>query len=524
MSALIGQKHRAEDVWALPGIGLQVVIRAALDCGDEEFQGIIAGHRIDITDRGEELVAEVEHRLAGELSPSMATRWQLSDGQVQEVPSNKIRFNAGDDTLASAAAATLGSRKARVFDSDVGARRWTVADVLGYLIATAVPPQVEAPSLQELERLAGGIDVDSMNLTGLTVGEALIRVSRLGGLEMRSARRGLGLVFYRPGRQGRRRTVRLQPAGEKLSQDKSNLWRGQIHVRRRPSRPGVLALGEHKRYESTFYLAKGWDPSLETSRWRDLVRSESGNWPLVAQVYRKWVLNEHGWYSGSPWYLPTHSFSDISAEDFTLNIPRELLPTLSAGSNGRSLGVVVEVRCGTGASWKRWRGPLWVSRDECAIYFGGDALPADFFQAAVEDEAAARVTATVEADVRLVAEIKGDRGMARQIIDISNRAAWRQVHSDSIFHNADGLGQPGERDDSQLLEHIARRHAEGAALATEAELVLGWVDTSFHVGDIVERVDGRVLELASNLDAKPFLQSVRHDFGPGQTTTLIVSG
>jgi len=45
---------------------------------------------------------------------------------------------------------------------------------------------------------------------------------------------------------------------------------------------------------------------------------------------------------------------------------------------------VLEVRYAPGGQWHQWRGPLWVSRDECAVYLGGDSLPAEFFRAAAD--------------------------------------------------------------------------------------------------------------------------------------------
>ena len=351
-----------------------------------------------------------------------------------------------------------------------------------------------------------------------------MKVAQRGGLAVRSAREGLGLVFYQPGRGGRRRNIRLQRGGSSLALHKSNLWRGQITFHKRPSRRGVIALGEHKHYESTFQLQPGWDTTRETSRWRDIVRSQSPDWVSVANVYRKWVLNEHGWYCDGPWNLQAHDFSDISETDFPLRVARTFLPCLSRDIAGGSMGFVLEVSCDDGASWQRWMGPVWVSNFECAIYLGGDALPGEFFQASVAGQATARITATVAADVRLSAQITPDQAWGRKIVDYSQQAAWRSVHTGSVLYGNNELGQPAERDDSQLLEDLARRHATVVSAGTDARVELGWVDTSYHVGDVVERIEGREIELSSNPDNMPFVQSVRHDLGPGQRTELIISG
>ena len=494
------------------------------DLGLVLLVGLVAGHSFVIDEDGESFLAECEHLLASSLNQRISSLWKLNGNSAVEVKQAKVLFNASQNALASTAVATLNGRQCRLFDSSFDAQPWSVADALGYLLAESVPNDIETPSLAELDALAGNIDLGRLDVTSKTAAEALATVARLAGLELRSARHRRGLVFYRPGEQGKRRRIRLQTPGSTLSLAKSNLWQSRIHLRRRPSRRGLLLLGQRKQYESTFELEKGWDASLETSRWRDFVRSKSGNWPKVADVYRKWVLNEHGWYSSNPWNLAIHSFEDINSDDFSTRAARKFLPCLSTDKQGQSLGVVVEIRLGLGAAWRRWRGPLWTSKDECAIYLGGNELPGEFFQACVNNDASIRVTAVVEADARLVAEVDGDINAPRDVIDFSTRAAWRSIHSSSIFRDAEGVGTPAERDDSNLLNRLAARHAETASKAIEAELTLGWIDASIYVGDIVERIDGRAFELSSNPDRRPFVKSVQPDFGEKQTTHLLVSG
>jgi len=517
------QSKRLENTGALPPIGARVAIVPADSSGGCEFVGAVTGHSLQVSGDSEQLAAEAQHQLALELGRIISDRRHIEEGQAVLVKDQRVCFNAGRDGLASAETVAFGTREARLFDTRATARRWSVADALAYIIATSVPQDIETAGVAELVSLAGDLDPGTIDITGLTIGEALVRVAQRGGLVVRASRRGRGLVFYRPGRQGRSRILQLQPVGAKFSVAQSNLWQGQISIYRRPSRRGVLAFGDKKQYESTFELSNGWDPYRQTSRWRDFIRSQADNWPAVADVYRKWVLNEHGWYSDYPWYLPVHDFASISEEDFPVHLPRKFLPCLSADSFDQSMGIVVEVRCGSGANWRRWTGPVWVSGDECAIYLGGDALPSDFFQAAVADEAEVRVTATIVSDVRLSAEIPGDAGHEIEIVDLADRAAWRKIHQSSTFHGQEDLGQPAERDDSEMLEDLARRCADVASKATEAKVVLGWIDTSCHIGDLVERIDGRALELSSNPDSRPFVRFVRHDF-ESWTTQLTVTG
>ena len=337
-SAEMPPEGRIEDIMALPPVGTEILIRPAAGSGGGEFPGIICAHHVEATENGEILIAEARHVLAQRLSTRLASRWHLIAGTLTEAKPTNVTFNGGSDTYASPALFEFNKRSARAFDASASAQKWSAADALGYLIATAVPQYVETPGIEELEQLAGGIALGTLDVTGKTAAEALVEVAHRAGIEIRASRHGLGIVFFRPGRDGRHGPVRLQKAGQSLWPDKTNLWRGRISFRRRPARRQIIAFGERKRYESTFQLKAGWDASLEGSRWRDFVRSESENWPQLANVYRKWVLNEHGWYNSSPWQLDVHDFSTVSGDDFCLHVPRRFLPCLSTDPVGSSLG------------------------------------------------------------------------------------------------------------------------------------------------------------------------------------------
>ena len=517
-----GPAPRIEEAGCLPPIGSVVWVRPAEDSTGEDFQGKGTGHRLEVGETGERLVGEAQHQLAGDLSGVITTRLQRSGVSVVEVTQATVRFNV--DGAAGADTVWIAGRETRVFDTYASARPWTVADAMGYLLATEVPADVECPDRQELASLAGDIDLGVLDITGLTVAEALIRVAGRGGLAIRAARSGKGLVFYRPGNGGRRRTVSLQPSGQALSTTKTNLWRGTISIRPQPTNRPVLALGGHKRYESTFLAVGGWDKSLETSRWRDFVRSESSDWPKLSDVFRKWVLNEHDWYGRSPWNLPAYDFSSIGTGDFVLKAPRKFLPCLSTHTTGASLGIVVEYRCNTGSPWRRWRGPLWVSQDEAAVYLGGDALGGEYFQAAVERTVQLRITASLLADARLTFQTNESPDWPPIVVDLSSRAKWSAVHPSSVFYDHSDLGAPAQRDDMWLLQASAARAAEASLENLEAELTLGWVDTSFQPGDIVERIEGRAVELPSRDGRWPWIRSIRHDFGDDPCTRLLISG
>jgi len=514
---------RFEDLPSLPPIGAAVRIYPGDSGKAPLFSGVVRSHRSGFGEEDERLGVEVEQRIRALLSDPMHSRWQIADDEPVEVPDAPVRFNSSQGPLASRELVAINGRYTFAFDTSASAERWTVAKALSYLLATTAPTDVEIPGPTDLEALAGDIDLGTLDVTGQTALKAVVSVAGRGGLSVRSNEQGSALAVYRPGRIGRRRSVRLQPAGSMLSPTHSNLSAGEAVFRGRPSRRGVLARGEHKQYESTFVLARGWDPALETTRWRDFVRSQAADWEEVADVYRKWVLNEHGRYSGEPWALDVYDFSGIDSDDFLVTAPRRFLPCLSTDASGQSLGVVVDYRTGPSAAWKRWTGPVWISAEECGLYLGGDALPGEYFQAAASGQAQVRVTATVTADTRVAAVIQGDEGAPRHVVDLADRAAWRKVHTSSVFHNHPAVGEPNERDDAELLYRAAMRYAQTASTSTQAELRLARIDESYRVGDIVERIDGRALELSSNPEAGPAITSVRHDFENWQTT-LHLSG
>jgi len=522
-SRLSPAEGRIEELASLPAVGTSVLLRPAPDSSGE-MRGVVTAHIAAYDEDDERLTAEVTHGLGVRLAGTVVGSWRLVDGKPQYVADAAAAFNVGADARASAKTYSIHGRAARVFDSSATAVEWTVADALAYLLAACVPAEVVVPSAEELSSLAGEVPLGALNTEGRSVAWALGQAAGRAGLAVRAARSGIGLVLYRPGIDGRRASVRLQRAGASFRPSGSNTPAGRVRLLRRPARPGVIALGERKRYESTFTLQPGWEESLGTDRWRDTTRTYGDNFTGLADVYRKWVLNEHGRYSDGPWGLDAYDFSPLSNEDFPLRVARRFLPCLSADESGASLGVIVESRLGPEAGWLLWPGPAWVSPDECTIRLGGDTLPGAYFQAAAAGTAELRVTATVEADARLRVEIPGDAGVPPRVVPAPAGLAWQRVHPASIFHGESAIGPADERDDTERLRKFAEAQARRVQDAMRAELTLGWIDTNCHVGDFVERIDGRGLELAARPDARPCVHRVVHDFGSTQTTTLFVTG
>lgn len=504
-----------------PPVGSTVSFRLSEDQGGAQFVGLVTGQTIGIGQDTQRLGIQASPTLAVRLATPLVTEFRLGNRGVVAEPTASIAFNRGDQNWASQQLQTVGARTTRVFDCSATSSPWTVADALAYLLA-AMPQSVTGPGMDELEALAGDIVLEPMSLDARPFADAICAVAAKGGLAIRAGGDASTLEFYRPGRQGRRRTVCLQPEGSLLSAGTTNLWQAEIKFARRPSNRGVVALGATKLYEATFELARGWDASRQTDRWRDSTASGSDNWLVRKDVFRQWVLNEDGRYDQAPWLLPAYDLASISAEDFTCRRPRRFMPCLSTGADGASVGIVVEYYL-PGQPWQRWTGPMQVASDQCAIYLGGDALPADFFQAAKAGTLMVRVTGTVESDQRLATTIKGDPSLPQQMIDARHVARWRKVHASSVL-GAASLGQPLEIDDSAALAAMARRAHESSAGATEARIQTPRPDSSFTLGDVIEQIDGRALDLSGAVNLLPHVTAIEHDLIKGMNTHITVSG
>ncbi len=485
----------------LPPVGTDVLIRAGLEFGQTEFHGIVARHQVEATEAGEQLIAEVEHQLYAELKVPLVGRWQMTEGQLVRTDTEVVRFNTSPGLMGTAELQQIGARTCRLFDPSGEGLRWTVPDALGYLLATELPESIETPSLDELNQLAGGVDLGEYNASGTTLGTAMVEIAHRGGLEIRSSRSGVGIVVYRPGQGGRRSSIRLQAAGETFRPAGSNITDSRILLASRPSRPPVRVIGGYKRYEATFTLQPGWicDSSEE---------------------FRRWVLNEYGQCE----YVMPFDFATISQEDFLVRKGRQFLQCVSTDTYNASWGIVVEFRLSDVDPWESWNGPVSTWEQECSITLGGNELPSGFIAAAAAGEAEVRVTASVESDRRIEALIDGDVGLVTEVYDLSAQAAWWAVHPDSIFHTGVGSSLVVLRNDSPRLEAFAHHRKNIAARSTRATITLGWIDLSCCVGDIIERVDGQAMELSSQPHSRPAVTSVRHDFEETQQTRFVLEG
>ena len=514
-------ERRLGEPAVLPALGSRLTIREP-ESGAIVFEGVVTRHISGAAPDAESLVAEADDLLAVRLAGPLIGRWHQRDESAVFVPTGRLIFNDDRTGLCSGESFEVNGRPCRIFSSDESAQLWSLADMLRYVLAAHLPQGIEPLNLDELDALAGELQPPRVGLVGLSLKEALARLAGLGGLAIRAAAGsagGRGLVFYRPGWGGRRLPLGLQPPGESLDLRRSNLWQGRFSLG--AGGGGAMVLGAVRKHECTLELSPGWDVELESFCHRDFVRGAAGDWAPLGEVYRQWVLNEHGRYSGSPQNLPAFDFATIDADDFLLRVPRRLMDCLSRAASGESLGVIVEISCDDGETWQPYGGAVRLAPDECAVYLADDALPADYFQAAWRHEARLRVTATVASDRRVYAEVAAEAGRPTAYLEAAG-CEWACVHPSSVFYQRQDLPAPLERDDSARLAALAVALAQ-AQTGTQAEVTLGWLDAQAGVGDLVEAVAGRGLALGAAAGRLPHVARVEHVCGAEWYTRLSIT-
>ena len=535
MSAAGKVSGRLEDVDSIIRVGDRLTVCLVAAIPKVIFDGYIVIRKGQIDGKSERIIAEAEDIVSSSLNELVVGRWQQSkdafgNSVATFMANGHCLFNGDNNGFASEEHFSINGKSTRIFKPGKNGQFWSVSDILQYLISVHVPSNVRTVGLEEFSSITEAIYPPEVDLTGLSVKEALCRAANLAGLAVRVAYSDRilpqacpKLVFYCPTNNYPRRIIHLQPAGENLDTRRSNVWKGSISVRRRAVKPRILLVGGLKRYEATFQLKPGWDSSAETGYYREFVRHESNNWVSVKDVFRKWVLNESGSYSNEPYNLERFDFSSINSEDFFLVRSRRFLPCLSTDLNGESLGIVVEVSFDSGSTWRQFPGAIRMLSDECGIYLADDALPVDYFQSALEHKVQLRVTATVQADRHISAETAGSSSCPAKVISVPS-AGWAKVHSSSIFYNKEGLGQPLEQDDTARLERIAESMAKSQDFAVEADITLGWVEPTCRVGDVIERIEGREIELTRLPGWLPSITTIEHRCDENWSTHLKVSG
>jgi hypothetical protein len=294
---------------------------------------------------------------------------------------------------------------------------WRVVDAIRTLSVLAglglslhmIPSDLRDQSLSEQVDLRG------------TAGDALAGILQSYGLVIQRdlVREGNAVVErrgVRPIAKGRKVRVpwvdAKRPLGEALSIiSEQPLQRAQQWVARAD---GWLV-------ESTFELVHGWDPALENGPDSAYDRENNPEFSTYANVYRLWVLNEDGHFSGSP-------YNQGGAFDLTTFFgagtvrpgPLRLLPTVTLDDAGVGHDPFVEVSLDGGVGWSSYPGSVKIRSDRVAVYINDATLPASFLSAAQSGLARIRVTASLQSPV----PVRATRWLGNPFLGVEQERAF----------------------------------------------------------------------------------------------------
>ncbi len=517
--------------------GALVEARLVRGRGEEDlvlFEGRVTHVDLAFGPGGETLAAEAEDAAANLLRTRLGgRRVALEGGGTVHVPGLELLFNPDGRGNAAPGLYDPGTGEPHaVFAADPldGAAPWMLDEAVAYVVAEAAAGWVVGvPGPSEVLALVSPMPLQDVLLEGRTLGEALdALLGPVGGRWRLAAEPEVGgparrLELWVPDRAP---VVHLahQPAG--TTYDPAETHFGELAVRftfaEAPRR--TVALGARTRVESTFDLVGGWDPALEDEGPDAYSPSRNAAFETVADVFRKWVLNESGAYTGPP-----HSRGpapDLSGLFGGPTVPRRrrLRPCLSRDALGRGRGVYAEVSLDGGATWGRLAIAARVLAGECGLYLTADPLPPDYLRACLAGDAQVRVTATLEGDDRLRAEwtepgAEALPGRTRHLL-VSGGYGSRTVAPTSRF-----AGDAADTaDDAEALAALVAAVAEAdRRCPVPARIVLPELDLGRRPGVRVAGVVGRPLALARThlgYQAAPVVRRVKHRLVPRPRTEL----
>ncbi len=212
--------------------------------------------------------------------------------------------------------------------------------------------------------------------------------------------------------------------------------------------------------ESTFNMVRGWDPALQGQPDAAYSRTNNPDFAAVANVYRQWVLNEDGSFTGAP-YLQGPPFDLTSLWGAAVGIaPRALRfgPCLTLDDTQRRRPAIVEVSLDAGASWAAYDGSHALLSNAAGVYLQDATLPAGFLAAAKASLARVRVTASLRSPQPVEARRWEGNAFAGVVasVELNLRDAFRvaRIDAGSIHHARVRSGKllADEADDTAALQ------------------------------------------------------------------------
>lgn len=351
------------------------------------------------------------------------------------------------------------------------------------------------------------------------------------------------------------RTLKLEAAGTSTAGRTgadlfahNDLVSGQIEEDASEAVGSVAAVGDVWQYEVTCELVPGWAPETNLDEvapedadaakdlallpgeedpddtWFQKYHKQGSAFAANKNVGRLWVLNEAGEYDDATFGrsndLPDGPFQVYAPYDFETECSlteaanwvarrRRFLPCLSKDDQGVSYGIYVELSFDSGTTWAKANTNIRCIEDQCAIYFeagmltevtepGGDVTLTNMWFALIEGTLRVRVTATVEADERVVESHAYSAAIGRMLANTSRFHGWSNTAGNSVLAAVAGSNT---RDDSVACLGLAKRYLREHAVSRMAcDPVIPWIDWRWQPGDLVTQIEGRGIGLGTTMD------------------------
>ncbi len=291
-----------------------------------------------------------------------------------------------------------------------------------------------------------------------------------------------------------------------------------------------IARGDRPVVEDTFELVQGWDPSLAGEADSTYGRLISPDFSRYGSVYRAWMLNEDGAFTGPP-------FSQGSAFDVgalfgsTLDAAVALRfgDCLTRDTAGRPIPPMIESSTDSGATWSAYPGQAEVMTDRAGVLLTDDTLPVSVLAAAQAGTLRVRVTAALTGPDPIEAQRWDGNPFAgpgpSRVLRWGDRFAWRRVAPGSLHADAiDAQQLTADTADDRvalrvaLQEHIDR--SPGPTIRATIELAGAW--TALRVGDRAAGVLGQRIAVDGTptvFDPRPArVRDLNIDFGMSGNT------
>ncbi|MHC4445642.1 MAG: hypothetical protein ACYTBZ_01520 [Planctomycetota bacterium] len=322
-----------------------------------------------------------------------------------------------------------------------------------------------------------------------------------------------------------------------------------------------IILGDVKKYEMTVSLWPGWVPrdnldnvesgdrasakalaltpdqvealgdDADDEDWFQRYHRRGNNFKSDGDVSRLWVLNEDGYYYGSlynrnvpfdqygPFDFSTVSDSAVTSAGLWMRRARHFLPVISTSSDGRPLGVWVEISFDSGTTWQQQSSGVRILEDRAGIYFdcenpaeitpvGVSSEEQNMWYALIDQTFRVRVTAVIESDDRLTATFPSDQ-LASPTLQVNAMMARRtrmfkyvsRTHTTNVLNPSGSVS--GERDDTPAIESLAEKLAH---INQDRQVYIApsipWLETGYALGDRIAEIRGRHLRFSTTIGAE----------------------